>query len=101
MKDLLIFDMDGVLTEVTESYRESVVQCVLHFTGQRVSRDRIQEYKNQGGWNNDWDLSQKIAADFGVRVPHGDIVTKFNEFFLGNDGNGLSLIHISEPTRPY
>jgi len=91
VKDLLIFDMDGVLTEVTESYRESVVQCVLHFTGQRVSRDRIQEYKNQGGWNNDWDLSQKIAADFGVRVPHGDIVTKFNEFFLGNDGNGLIL----------
>jgi HAD superfamily hydrolase (TIGR01548 family) len=89
--ELLIFDMDGVLTEVSESYRESVVQCVLHFTGQRVSRDRIQEYKNQGGWNNDWDLSQKITADFGVHVPHDDIVTKFNEFFLGTDGDGLVL----------
>jgi len=91
VKDLLIFDMDGVLTEVSESYRECVVQCVLHFTGQRVSRDRIQEYKNQGGWNNDWDLSQKIAADFGVQVPHDAIVTNFNEFFLGTDGNGLIL----------
>lgn len=95
MKDLLVFDMDGVLTEVSESYRESVVQCVLHFTGQRVSRDRIQEYKNQGGWNNDWDLSQRIAADFGVQVPHHAIVTKFNEFFFGTDsgtdGNGLIL----------
>lgn len=91
MKDLLIFDMDGVLTEVSESYREAVVQCVLHFTGQRVTRDRIQDYKNRGGWNNDWDLSQNIASDFGVQVPHDAIVTKFNEFFLGDDGNGLIL----------
>jgi len=94
VKDLLIFDMDGVLVEVSESYRESVVQCVLHFTGQRVSRDRIQEYKNQGGWNNDWDLSQKIASDLGVDVPHDVIVTTFNEFFFGTDGgaNGNGLI---------
>jgi len=89
VKDLLVFDMDGVLVDVSESYREAVVQCVSHFTGQRVTRDQIQEYKNLGGWNNDWDLSQKIAADLGVPVPHSTIVAKFNEFFLGDDGNGL------------
>ena len=89
MKDLLIFDMDGVLTDVSNSYREAVVLCVQHFTGQRVSRELIQEYKNQGGWNNDWDLSQQIAADLGVPVPHSTIVAKFNEFFLGDNGNGL------------
>ncbi len=91
MKDLLIFDMDGVLTEVSESYRAAVVQCVLHFTGQRVTPDLINEYKNKGGWNNDWDLTQRIASDFGVPVPHSTIVTKFNEFFLGENGNGLIM----------
>jgi len=89
VKDLLVFDMDGVLADVSDSYREAIVQCVLHFTGRRISRDQIQDYKNQGGWNNDWDLSQKIAADFGVPVPHSAIVTKFNEYFLGENGDGL------------
>ena len=59
---LIVFDMDGVLAEVTESYREAIVQTVEHFTGQRITRDLIQEYKNRGGWNNDWALSQKIAS---------------------------------------
>jgi HAD superfamily phosphatase len=91
VKDLLIFDMDGVLVEVTDSYRAAVIECVHHFTGQRVSYELIQDYKNEGGWNNDWDLSQKIAADLGVPVPHSTIVAKFNEFFLGDNGNGLIM----------
>lgn len=39
----LIFDMDGVLAEVTESYREGVVQTVQYFTGKTIERDSIQE----------------------------------------------------------
>ncbi|MBX9601924.1 MAG: HAD-IA family hydrolase [Bryobacteraceae bacterium] len=89
MKDLLIFDMDGVLTEVSESYRESIVQTVLHFTGRAITREKIQEYKNQGGWNNDWALSRKIASDLGVEVAYEDVVTRFNEIFLGSNGDGL------------
>ena len=30
---LIVFDMDGVLVDVTESYRESIAQTVKHFTG--------------------------------------------------------------------
>jgi HAD superfamily phosphatase len=86
---MIVFDMDGVLTEVSESYREAIVQTVRHFTGQQITRDLIQEYKNQGGWNNDWALSQKIAADLGVGVEYGDVVGAFNERFLGQNGDGL------------
>jgi HAD superfamily phosphatase len=86
---MIVFDMDGVLTEVSESYREAIVQTVLHFTGQQITRDLIQQYKNQGGWNNDWALSQKIAADLGVDVEYGDVVSAFNERFLGQNGDGL------------
>lgn len=81
--------MDGVLTEVSESYREAIVQTVLHFTGRHITRDRIQEYKNRGGWNNDWALSQKIAGDLGVNVDYGDVVSQFNERLLGRNGDGL------------
>ncbi|HSR07261.1 MAG TPA: HAD-IA family hydrolase [Bryobacteraceae bacterium] len=89
MDSLIVFDMDGVLAEVTESYRESIVQTVRYFTGKTVTRDAIQDYKNQGGWNNDWALSQKIAADFGMQIDYDTVIEKFNEFFLGEDGNGL------------
>ena len=61
MDTLIVFDMDGVLAEVTESYREAIVQTVERFTTQRVGHDLIQKYKNAGGWNNDWALSQKIS----------------------------------------
>jgi HAD superfamily phosphatase len=86
---VIVFDMDGVLAEVTESYRESIVQTVKYFTGTTINRDTIQDYKNQGGWNNDWALSQKIAADLGVQVNYDTVVEKFNDFFLGENGNGL------------
>src|SRR5260370_7171687 len=81
--------MDGVLTEVSESYGESIVQTVEHFTGQRVTRDLIQQYKNQGGWNNDWALSKQIAHDLGVDVAYDDIVERFNQLFLGSNADGL------------
>src|SRR6202049_2161302 len=86
---VIVFDMDGVLAEVTESYREAIVQTVEHFTGQRIARESIQDYKNRGGWNNDWALSQKIAADLGVEIDYDTVVDKFNEIFLGVNGNGL------------
>ena len=33
---ILIFDMDGVLVDVTESYRETIARTVEHFTGRRL-----------------------------------------------------------------
>ena len=33
LTQMLVFDMDGVLVDVTESYRETVVKTVEHFTG--------------------------------------------------------------------
>jgi HAD superfamily phosphatase len=79
---MLVFDMDGVLVEVGESYRETLVLTVKHFTQQTITRDSIQEYKNQGGWNNDWSLSQKICHDFGFDIPYATIVEYFNYLFL-------------------
>jgi len=79
---MLVFDMDGVLVDVTESYRETIVKTVEHFTGKTISRDTIQDYKNQGGWNNDWLLSQKICRDLDLELPYADVVQYFNYLFL-------------------
>lgn len=79
---MMVFDMDGVLVDVTESYRETIVKTVEHFTGKTISPDSIQDYKNQGGWNNDWLLSQKICRDLGVELPYAGVVEYFNYLFL-------------------
>ena len=80
--------MDGVLVDVSESYRETIVRTVEHFTGKRVTREQIQDYKNAEQLDNDWALSQKICADLGVEVDYPTVVAYFNELFL-NQG----LIH--------
>ncbi len=83
---VIAFDMDGVLVEVGDSYRETIVQTVAHFSGITITRDQIQGYKNAGGWNNDWALSQKILADLGHPVEYDAVVEQFNKLFLGENG---------------
>lgn len=89
--DVLVFDMDGVLVEVGESYREAIRQTVQHFTGDLVSHDLIQDFKNVGGWNNDWLLAHRFIGDRGVTVDYSAVVDYFNRIFLGENRDGLIL----------
>lgn len=86
---VLVFDVDGVLVDVTESYRETVQRTVEHYTGARITNELIQEYKNAGGWNSDWDLSHHLIAKSGVDVPFEEVVDHFNGLFFGTDRDGL------------
>ena len=88
---LLVFDMDGVLVDVTESYRETIQRTVEHFTGRRVSRPEIQDWKNRGGWNDDWALSHRLITDAGVQVDYQTVVDYFNSIFHGDGSDGLIL----------
>lgn len=89
---VLVFDMDGVLVDVSESYRESIQQTVRNFTGREISRAAIQDFKNQGGWNNDFELSHRIIRDFGVEADYGEVVDYFQRTFFGTgDSDGLVL----------
>jgi len=90
-RPILVFDMDGVLVDVSESYRETIAQTAEHFTGVKVTRREIQEYKNQGGWNDDWRLTQHIIAQAGRQVPLEDVIARFQRLFRGNGNDGLML----------
>ncbi len=87
-RPVLVFDMDGVLVDVTESYRETIARTVAHFTGGGVSRRRIQDYKNQGGFNDDWELTHRIIADAGVNVAFEEVKEHFQRVFLGSAYSG-------------
>lgn len=90
MSSVLVFDMDGVLAEVSGSYLATISATVAHFTGKAASPEIIAQYKKAGGWNNDWELSQKLILDLGARdVPYGEVVEVFQSYFLGPNHDGL------------
>lgn len=88
---VLVFDMDGVLVDVADSYRETIRRTVQYFTGRKVSPEFVQDLKNAGGWNNDWALSHRIIHDFGVKVDYDSVVAYFQSIFLGDGSDGLIL----------
>ena len=89
--NLIIFDMDGVLVDVTDSYRAAIQCTVANFTGKQVTNEVIQEYKNKGGFNDDWRLSQRLIHDAGLNVRYQDVVDFFQSMFLGANNDGLIL----------
>ena len=88
---MIVFDMDGVLVDVRESYRETIQRTVEHFTGKRPSREAIQEWKNRGGWNDDWALSTAMIRAEGVEPGYNAVVDYFQSIFHGNGSDGLIL----------
>lgn len=74
---LLIFDMDGVLVDVSKSYRAAVKETVKYFTGRSINFEEIQEYKNKGGLNNDWDLTEAIIRGRGISIGKKEIIKRF------------------------
>jgi HAD superfamily phosphatase len=82
-KPILIFDMDGVLVDVSESYRETIACAAERFTGVKPTPEYIQECKNRGGFNDDWKLTHHIVTEAGVDVPFERVKECFQELFLG------------------
>jgi HAD superfamily phosphatase len=91
VKDLLVFDMDGVLVDVTESYRAAIQATVKHFTGDEPSRTEIQDWKNRGGWNDDWQLSTRMIQERGGNTSYQEVVDYFQKLFHGDGTDGLIL----------
>ena len=93
MKDsVLVFDMDDVLVDVAESYHASTIATVEHYTGITITNEVIHQYKSAGGWNDDWQLSQRIILDTaGREVPFDEVVSVFQQRFLGSNGDGLIM----------
>jgi HAD superfamily phosphatase len=86
---LLIFDMDGVLVDVTASYRETIRETVRQFTGISITHKEIQASKNRGGSNNDWELSLELIRERGASPSREEVVAAFQRVYLGKDNTGL------------
>lgn len=91
MKDLIVFDMDGVLVDVSDSYRAAIQETVKYFSGYEPSRTEIQDWKNRGGWNDDWQLSHRMILEQSQSAEYQDVVNYFQRIFHGDGSDGLIL----------
>jgi HAD superfamily phosphatase len=66
---ILVFDIDGVLRDVGNSYRRALADTVEQFTGggYRPSPEDIDQLKGEGLWNNDWEGSQELVYRYFER----------------------------------
>ncbi|MFB6070403.1 MAG: TIGR01548 family HAD-type hydrolase [Halanaeroarchaeum sp.] len=59
--DAVVLDVDGVLVDVADSYRRAVVETVERIYGETIEAAGIQGFKNAGGFNNDWIVTDAVA----------------------------------------
>lgn len=85
----LLFDMDGVLVDVSRSYRRAIADTVEHFTGRKIGENTIQRYKNYGGFNDDWKLTHAIITDTAMEVPLSRVVEQFQQRYRGDNWDGF------------
>jgi len=84
----IIFDIDGVLVDVSNSYREAIKQTAEFFLKGNIEPNEINELKQKTGFNNDWDLTEALIQKRGLKIPKEKIIAKFQELYLGSGGKG-------------
>lgn len=99
---VVVFDIDGVLRDVSGSYRRAIADTVEKFTqGQyRPTSDDIDTLKGEGIWNNDWEASQELTYRYfeqqgqtrdQAALDYSAIVDFFQRCYKGE--------HLEEPDR--
>jgi HAD superfamily phosphatase len=80
----LVFDLDGVLADVEESYRRCVVETVRRF-GVEISRRDVEEAVHAGNANSDWHLVQRILRQRGIDVSLETVIDAYQRLYLGTE----------------
>jgi len=80
----VLYDMDGVLASVGNSYRLAIIRTAERF-GVIVSQEDISIEKKRGNANNDWILSKRLieAKDPAFTGSLQEVTDVFEELYQG------------------
>lgn len=79
----LLFDLDGVLADVSESFRESIIATASLF-GVTVTPGEVATAKAAGNAADDWELTRRLLALAGVEVPYEEVRDQFETIYQGD-----------------
>ncbi len=77
----IIFDVDGVIVDVRESYHLTIKRTAEEFLKKEVPLDLIREIKFSKSINNDWDVTYEVIRTLGGDVDYEELVEKFTEIY--------------------
>ena len=83
---ILIFDVDGVLVDVKETYWRSGLQTIEFLTGKKPAWAEFYKWKRQPGNNDDWTMVSRWATALGVPTTYQQAREAFQPFYWGRDG---------------
>ncbi len=107
-KAIVIFDIDGVVRDVSGSYRRAIADTVEYFTNAayRPTPLEIDQLKSEGVWNNDWEASQELIYRYfagqeqpreQVQLDYNTIVSFFQSRYRGTDPDNFTGYICNEP----
>ncbi|MEM9379246.1 MAG: TIGR01548 family HAD-type hydrolase [Planctomycetota bacterium] len=83
--EAILFDMDGVLADVSRSFRVAIVETARSF-GVEVTDADVDAVKARGGANDDWELTQRLVAADGVSANLDEVTARFEDLYQGVEG---------------
>ena len=96
---IVVFDIDGVIRDVSGSYRRAIADTVEHFTARawRPRMEDIDRLKGEGSWNNDWQASLELISRYfesqgksrqELSLNYNQIVAFFQDRYRGANWDG-------------
>ncbi|MGH9475207.1 MAG: HAD family hydrolase [Terriglobales bacterium] len=84
----LVFDLDGVLVDVSQSFRACIGRTLEAMGGLAVDDSEILELKLSGGFNNDWDVTREMLRRQGIAAERERVIEVFSRIYRGASGIG-------------
>src|SRR3972149_365385 len=85
---LVIFDVDGVLIDVSCSYLLAIKKTAEFFIGSPISMEEVMRIKNRG-INNEHEATAALLREKGLDIRDRPLYKKFQEYYSGKDFKGL------------
>ncbi|WP_049979562.1 TIGR01548 family HAD-type hydrolase [Halolamina rubra] len=89
--DAVVLDVDGVLVDESDSYRRAIIETIERRHGTTIERGTVQRFKEAGGFNNDWELTDGATLFVLARAAGytGDAV-EFTDTIAAREDGGVA-----------
>ncbi|SHK23514.1 HAD family hydrolase [Thermocrinis minervae] len=77
-----IFDVDGVIVDVKESYHHAIARTASYFLGFPVDVELARRIKFEKGINNDWLATLEVIRHFGKDAKLEEVIQVFNREYV-------------------
>ena len=89
--DAVVLDVDGVLVDESDSYRRAIIETIERRHGTTIERETIQRFKEAGGFNNDWELTDGATLFVLAReAGYGGDAVEFTDAIADRESGGVA-----------